>query len=153
MNWRKHVLAAVLSLSGLAAAVGGAGLYTGSPEVFGLQFTTPAGWRMSVGMSPERGRPDYYSTALSLDFIFSSGLLYQSDDVPEVNYYAGAGVTGSLLQASPEINGHAMLGVETYIGDMNSTGFFAELQLGQSVWFAPVGTTLHLGARFGVALK
>ena len=143
-----------LCLAGIASALGGAGLYSGYPEVFGIQFVTAEGWRMSVGLLPGEAAGESPSVALSLDLVLAAGTVY-SDGGEELDlaYYAGAGATASLLRPNPELNGHAMLGLEAYFTQMKSLGLFAELQLGQRFWFVPVGTGPYLGFRLGLTLR
>ena len=143
-----------LCLAGIASALGGAGLYSGYPEVFGIQFVTAEGWRMSVGLLPGEAAGESPSVALSLDLVLAAGTVY-SDGGEELDlaYYAGAGSTASLLRPNPELNGHAMLGLEAYFTQMKSLGLFAELQLGQRFWFVPVGTGPYLGFRLGLTLR
>lgn len=151
---RKTFWAWFVIFTGNVWAIGGAGLYGGWPEVFGIQFVTPEGWRMSVGLAPERTDPTRYSVAVSLDLVLAAGALYSDDgEAIELAYYAGAGATGSLLRADPEVNGHAMLGLEAYFTAMKSVGFFTEMQLGQRFWFAPLSTRPYLGLRLGVSLR
>ncbi|WP_456413800.1 hypothetical protein [Oceanithermus profundus] len=151
---RRIVWTLFLAIAGGAWAIGGAGLYGGWPEVFGIQFVTPEGWRMSVGLAPERADPTRYSVAVSLDLVLAAGTLYSDGgEAVDLAYYAGAGATGSLLRADPEVNGHAMLGLEAYFTAMKSVGLFAEMQLGQRFWFAPLSTRPYLGFRLGVYLR
>ncbi|WP_456476055.1 hypothetical protein [Oceanithermus sp.] len=151
---RRVAWALFLSFAGVAWAAGGAGLYGGWPEVFGIQFVTEQGWRMSVGLAPETGEVTRYSVAVSLDLVLAAGTVYSDDGaMVDVAYYAGAGATGSLLRADPEVNGHAMLGLEAYFTAMKSVGFFGELQLGQRLWFAPLSTRPLLGFRVGFSFR
>ena len=140
-------------LAGLSAAAGGAGLYTGWREVFGIHFMADNGWRMSVGLMPAESGSSTPSVALSLDAVFASGLAYAGDaEMPTLDYYAGAGVTASLLKSSPELNGHAMLGLEAFFPQAGNVGFFGELQLGQRFLFSPFATTPFIGFRLGLTL-
>jgi len=145
----------IVLLFGFAAAAGGAGLYSGWPEVFGIHFLTNDGWRMSVGLVPAESGSYSPSVALSLDMVMVSGIAYAGDgsETPDVKYYAGAGVTGSLLKQSPEINGHALLGLEAFFPQVSNIGFLGELQLGQRLWFYPVGTSPFFGFRVGLTLR
>ncbi len=151
---RKRVFWLVFLTLGWAAAMGGAGLYGGWPEAFGIQFVTATNWRMSVGLTPEEGNAGSYSVALSLDLLLASGTVYSDGgEALDMAYYAGAGVSAGLLRANPEVNGHAMLGLESYFTEMKSIGIFTELQLGQRFWAAPVGTSPYLGFRLGLSLR
>ncbi|XOB98239.1 hypothetical protein ACMC9I_10060 [Deinococcota bacterium DY0809b] len=151
---RKTFWAWFVIFAGNVWAIGGAGLYGGWPEVFGIQFVTPEGWRMSVGLAPERGDASRYSVAVSLDLVLAAGTVYSDGgEAVDLAYYAGAGATASLLRADPEVNGHAMLGLEAYFTAMKSVGLFVEMQLGQRFWFAPLGTQPFLGFRAGLSLR
>ncbi|WP_287372534.1 hypothetical protein [Oceanithermus sp.] len=151
---KRGLLWATFAWLGVASAIGGAGLYGGWPEVFGIQFVTEQGWRMSVGLAPERADPARYSVAVSLDLVLAAGTLYSDGgEAVDLAYYAGAGATASLLRADPEVNGHAMLGLEAYFTAMKSVGLFAEMQLGQRFWFTPLSTRPYLGFRLGVSLR
>ncbi len=152
MKW-VAVFLGVVVLLGSAAARGGAGLYAGWPEVFGIHFVTPDGWRVSVGLAPEGGEQRRYSVAVSLDLILASGTVYSDSKTADLTYYAGAGASGSLLRANPEVNGHALLGLEAFFADMKSAGIFAELQLGQRIIFIPLTTEPFLGFRVGLTLR
>jgi len=149
-------LAVIISLiiTSLAGALGGAGLYTGYHEVFGIQFVTTEGWRMSVGLLPGESAGESPSVAVSLDLVLASGMLYSDEDLEfDLAYYAGAGATASLLRPNPEVNGHAMLGLETYFTQYKTLGLFTELQIGQRIQFAPIGTSPYLGFRIGLSLR
>ncbi|HGY08478.1 MAG TPA: hypothetical protein ENK37_00255 [Oceanithermus profundus] len=151
---RNFVFVLFLTITGGVWAIGGAGLYGGWPEVFGIQFVTPEGWRLSVGLAPERADPERYSVAVSLDLVLAAGTLYSDGgEMVDLAYYAGAGATASVLRAEPEVNGHAMLGLEAYFTAMKSVGFFGELQLGQRFVFMPLWTQPYLGLRVGLSLR
>jgi len=150
---KRVVVSILFALLGLATALGGAGLYSGYPEIFGIHFVTTGGWRMSVGLLPAQGSDTTPSVALSLDSVLAAGQAYADEAGQYVlNYYAGAGATASLLRANPELNGHAMLGLETFFAQMDNLGIFGELQLGQRFWFYPLGTSPYLGFRVGLTL-
>jgi len=137
-----------------ALAKGGAGLYGGYPEIFGIQFVTEAGWRMSVGLLPGENAGESPSVALSLDFVLAAGEIFaDAGSGFSGAYYAGAGGTASLLRPNPEVNGHAMLGLEAYAAQAPNLGVFAELQLGQRFTLSPVGTNPYLGFRAGISLR
>jgi hypothetical protein len=109
---------------------------------------------MSVGLAPEGTTPEQYSVAVSLDLVLAAGTVYSDGGaMVDLAYYAGAGATGSLLRANPEVNGHAMLGLEAYFTAMKSVGFFGELQLGQRFWFVPLATRPYLAVRLGLSLR
>ncbi|WP_457637130.1 hypothetical protein [Oceanithermus sp.] len=143
----------VIVTGAIAARGTGAGLYSGWPEVFGIQFVTEQGWRMSVGLTPGSGDQTAFSVAVSLDLLPVAGAVYADEKTADVNYYAGAGVMGSLLRANPELNGHALLGLQAYFVTMENVGLFGELQLGQQFWFSPFSTRPFLGFRVGVSLQ
>ena len=151
---KKWLAYAVLGLGSAVLAAGGAGLYGGYPEVFGIQFVTVEGWRMSVGLLPGETAGESPSVALSLDLVLAGGEIF-SDGASGMgsSYYAGAGGTASLLRHNPEVNGHAMLGLQLYNSQVPSLGVFAELQLGQRFTFAPLGTNPYLGFRAGISLR
>jgi hypothetical protein len=150
---KKAAVALTLLLTALAGAVGGAGLYSGYPEVFGIHFVTAEGWRMSVGLLPGAAG-ETPSVALSLDLVLAAGTIYSDGgETLDLAYYAGAGGTASLLRPNPEINGHAMLGLEAYFTALKSAGFFTELQLGQRFGLVPVETGPFLGFRAGLTLR
>lgn len=152
---RKFWTAVATLLLGLAGAMGGAGLYSGWPEVVGIHFLADESWRASVGLVPGEDGNLAPSVALSLDLVLASGQVWVGDGaaMPDLDYYAGAGVTGSLLKPDPELNGHAMLGLEAYFTAMKSVGFFGELQLGQRFGFFPFSTRPFLGFRVGLSLR
>ena len=142
----------LIALFGIAKSSGNAGLYGGWPELFGIHFVTAEDLRFSVGLSPDGGDPSQYGVAFSFDLLLSKGEVY-AEGATELTYYAGAGATLGLLRRQPEANGHAMLGLELRLKEVQNLGFFGELQLGQRVAFNPLSAGPHLGFRLGLALR
>ena len=151
---KKRLAFLVAVLWGAVLASGGAGLYSGYPEVFGIQLVTAEDWRISVGLLPGEMAGESPSVALSLDLILASDEIFNDDASGiGISYYAGAGGVAGLLRSNPEAGIRAMLGLQFSSSEVTGLGVFAELQLGQRFTFAPLGADPYLGFRVGISLR
>ncbi len=139
------VIAGLMIALSFASAKGYFGVFSGYPEVIGVQYTMDSGMRFSLGV-PYTGA---FGIAGSADMILGTGPL-EMEDV-DLSYYYGAGLSAAMyFPSSFMVNGHGLAGVEWVIPE-TTFGVFFEAQLGvRYVTWGPPHIGPFFGGRIGV---